>query len=76
MVSEGIFIELNFDRQKLILRVPENKSQDFQAREVIQEIPLNDLIHLSVLTVRDRYIRSFAANPEHNFGIRKTAKAI
>jgi hypothetical protein len=75
--SEGIFIELDFDTEKLILIAPEDKGEDFYAKKITQEIPLNDLVGRSVSFLRDRYIRSFAADlAEHNFGMPKTAKAI
>lgn len=75
--SEGIVIELDFDSEKLILKAPEDKGEDFYAREVIEEVPLRNLLCLSLTTLRSRYISNFAANlAEFNFGMPKTAKAI
>lgn len=75
--SEGLFIELDFESEKLILKAPEDKGDDFHAKEVVQEIPLNELVTMSMSRLRERYIRPFAANlAEHNFGMPKTAKAI
>jgi hypothetical protein len=75
--SEGIFIELDFDAEKLILKAPEDKEGDFHAEEVAREIPLSELVYLSVTSLRDKYIRPFAADlAEYNFGMPKTAKAI
>jgi len=75
--SEGTFIELNFDSEKLILKAPEDTGEDFQAKEVTQEIPLGELVYLPVTVLREKYIKPFAANlAEFNFGMPKTARAI
>lgn len=75
--SEGIFIELDFDSEKLILKAPMNIGEDFCAGEVVQEIPLSELVCSSVEILREKYIKPFAANlAEFNFGMPKTAQAI
>lgn len=75
--SEGTTIELDFGSENLILKALEDKGEDFHAEEVIEKIPLKDLVSMSVPALRDKYIRAFAANlAEHNFGMPKTAKAI
>lgn len=75
--SEGILMELDFESQNLILKAPEDKGEDFHAREVIKEIPLKDLVLLPTEILRDKHIRPFAADlAEYNFGMPKTAKAI
>lgn len=75
--SEGMFIELDFDSEKLILKAPEDKDGDLHAEQVVQEIPLSELVCLSVANLRDKYIRPFAADlAEYNFGMPGTAKAI
>ncbi len=75
--SEGIFVELDFDSGKLTLRVLADQEEDFEAKEVIQEIPLKELVSLPVAKLRDNYIRPFAADlAENNFGMPETAKAI
>ena len=75
--SEGTLIELDFESEKLTLKAPEDIGEDFHAKEVVQDIPLSELLCLSVTDLRDKYIRTFAANlAEHNFNMPKTAKAI
>lgn len=75
--SEGTFIELDFDSEKLILKAPEDTGEDFQAKEVTQEISLGELVYLPVTALREKYIRPFAANlAEFNFGMPKTDRAI
>lgn len=75
--SEGTIIELDFDSEKLILKAPEDASENFQPKEVIQEIPLGELVYLPMTALREKYIRPFAANlAEFNFGMPKTARAI
>lgn len=75
--SEGTIIELDFDSEKLILKALEDKGEDFHAKQVVHEIPLSELICLSVTALRDKYITPFAADlAEYNFGMPKTAKAI
>lgn len=75
--SEGIFIELDFESEILILKAPEEKGEDFNVKEIIQEIPLRNLVCLPIGVLRNRYIRRFAANlAENNFRMPKTAKAI
>lgn len=75
--SEGTFIELDFNSEKLTLKAPEDTGEDYQAKEVKQEIPLGELVYLPLTTLREKYIRPFAANlAEFNFGMPKTARAI
>lgn len=75
--SEGIFIEVDFDSEKLILKAPGDKEGDSLAKEVIREIPLSELICFPVSSLRDIHITLFAADlAEYNFGMPKTAKAI
>ena len=75
--SEGLTIEIDFDSKKLILTAPEDDLEDFRARKVVQEIPLKELICLSVSELRDKYIKTFAANlAEYNFNMPETANAI
>ena len=35
--SEGSFIELDFESEKMILNAPEDKGEDFHAREVVED---------------------------------------
>ena len=75
--SEGISIELDFKSQKLTLKAAADRGEDFSAREVVREIPLKEVVLLPVETLREQYIRPFAADlAEHNFGMPGTAKAI
>jgi hypothetical protein len=52
--SEGTFIELDFDSEKLVLKAPEDIGEEFHAKEVVQEIPLSELVYLSVAALRDK----------------------
>jgi hypothetical protein len=75
--SEGMFIELDFESEKLILKAPEDKDGDLNVEEVVQTIPFNDLVTMTVPALRELYIRPFAANlAEFNFDMPKTAYAI
>lgn len=75
--SKRIFIEVDFDSKKLILKYPGNKEDNYQKKEIICEIPLNQLICFSVASLRDIHITSFAADlAEYNLGMPRTAKAI
>lgn len=75
--SEAIFIELDFDSEKLVLKVPADQTGTFMTREVIEEISFGELICLPAAEIRDKYIRPFAANlAENAFGMPETAKAI
>lgn len=75
--SEGLTIEVDFDSKKLILTAPEDDLGNFRAQEVVQEIPLKELVCLPVSELRDKYLRNFAANlAEDNFNMPETAKAI
>lgn len=75
--SEGLFMELDFESEKLIIKAPEDKGEYFHAREVVQEIPFGKLVTMSVPALREIYIRPFAANlAEYNFGMPRTAHAI
>ena len=75
--SEGIFIELDFESETLILKAVDKKGEDFYVKEIIQEIPLRNFVCLPINALRNRYVRCFAANlAEYNFGMLKTAKAI
>ncbi len=75
--SEGIIIEIDFDSEKLFIKAPGSDYEDFHAKEVVEEIPLRELVCKSVSALREKYVKTFAANlAEYNFNMPETAKAI